>query len=143
MTEVSFHFDVPDKIAYACRLLRKAVRSGSSAVVAAPMDTLAQLDRALWAFDPLDFVAHVLVRPGQATPARFAPTPVWLAEQPADAPHQPVLLNLGREPAAGFESFERLIELVSRDDDDRQAGRRRWKHYSDRGYAIGRHQVAA
>ena len=34
MTEISFHFNVPDKLAYACRLLRKAVNAGNKVVVA-------------------------------------------------------------------------------------------------------------
>ena len=29
MTEVQFHFNVPDRLVYACRLLRKALRSGA------------------------------------------------------------------------------------------------------------------
>ena len=29
MTEIAFHFNAPDKLAYACRLLRKAVASGA------------------------------------------------------------------------------------------------------------------
>ena len=32
MTDVAFHFNAPDKLAYACRLLRKAVGSGSRVV---------------------------------------------------------------------------------------------------------------
>ena len=28
MTEVDFHFNAPDKLGYACRLLRKAVANG-------------------------------------------------------------------------------------------------------------------
>jgi len=42
----------------------------------------------------------------------------------------------------GFERFERLIEVVSQDDGDRQRARARWKHYADRGYAIQRHDLA-
>ena len=29
MTEIAFHFNVPDKLAYSCRLLRKAYLSGA------------------------------------------------------------------------------------------------------------------
>jgi DNA polymerase-3 subunit chi len=34
-----------------------------------------------------------------------------------------------------------VIEIVSGDDDDRQAARARWKHYAARGYAIQKHEV--
>ncbi|RYE57846.1 MAG: DNA polymerase III subunit chi, partial [Rhizobiaceae bacterium] len=42
----------------------------------------------------------------------------------------------------GFEQFERLIEVVTLDDQQRQDARGRWKHYADRGYAIVRHDLA-
>ena len=142
MTEVSFHFNVPDRLSYACRLLRKATRKGATVVVAAPAATLTALDRALWAFDPLDFVPHVRLRPGEAVQRRLSVTPLWLVEDAADASHHDVLVNLGEEPANGFESFNRLIEIVSTGDQDRAAARQRWKHYAQRGYQIERYEVA-
>ncbi|HET7794065.1 MAG TPA: DNA polymerase III subunit chi [Rhizobacter sp.] len=142
MTEVSFHFNVPDRMSYACRLLRKAVRRGARVVVAAPNQILGALDRQLWVFEPLDFVPHVHAKPGQPLAPRLQATPVWLTERVTEAPHHEVLLNMGDELVEGFETFERVIELVSADGPDRQAGRARWKHYSDRGYVIARHDVA-
>jgi DNA polymerase-3 subunit chi len=77
-----------------------------------------------------------------ATPAVLAASPVVLAESALSAPHQQVLVNLGGSVPEGFERFERLIEVVGPEDEDRQQGRRRWKHYADRGYAITRHDAA-
>ena len=62
MTEVTFHFNVPDRPGYACRLLRKATRSGALVVVTAGAAELAGLDRLLWTFDPIEFLPHVLHR---------------------------------------------------------------------------------
>jgi len=143
MTKVSFHFNVPHRLGYACRLLRKATRQGSRVAATGPAALLAELDRALWTFDPIEFVPHVRVAGGQALPERLRDTPVCLLEDLAGAPHHDVLLNLGAEPPAGFESFERLIEIVSTDDADRGAARLRWKHYATRGYAIEKHEVDA
>ena len=140
MTEISFHFNVPDKSAYACRLLRKAVNAGNKVKVVADPQTLAQLDVALWTFTPLDFVAHCH---GDGDPLTASFSPVLLGGTSAASDKVQILLNMGLELAAGFERFERLIELVSTDDDDRQAARLRWKHYSSRGYAITRHDLAA
>ncbi len=143
MTRVSFHFNVPQRLAYACRLLRKATRQNARVTVTGEARTLAELDRALWSFEPTEFIPHVLLRDGEAPPARLQATPVWLTATPAGAPHHEVLLNLGAEPPAGFESFERLIEIVSTDDAERAAARARWKHYAARGYAIEKHEVEA
>ena len=141
MTEVAFHFNVPDRLAYACRLLRKARRKGAKVAVTAPSETLGALDRALWTFEPNDFVPHVRLPCGGAFAPRLRPTPIWLVEQPADAPDHDVLLNLGHEMPLGFERFDRVIEIVSVGNEDRQSGRERWKQYTGRGYAITRHEV--
>jgi DNA polymerase III subunit chi len=141
MTEVTFHFNAPDKTGYACRLLRKAVGAGAKVVVTGDGALLRELDTALWTFSPLEFVPHCLGT--GSPPAVLAASPVVLSESARSAPHQQVLVNLGSAVPEGFERFERLIEVVTADEEERQQGRRRWKHYADRGYAITRHDLAA
>ncbi len=143
MTEVSFHFNVPERTAYACRLLRKALRSKARVVVTAPSEALAALDRALWAFDPMEFVPHLMAHPGQAVPDRLLATPIWLLEDASTAAQHDVLVNLGRDAPRGFETFARLIEIVSTGDEERSAARLRWKHYAARGYPIQTHEVGS
>ena len=137
MTGVEFHFNAPDKVGYACRLLRKAVGKGAKLVVTGEPALLRELDTALWTFSPLEFVPHCH---GESAPAAvLAASPVVLSQAAHAAPHQEVLVNLGPGVPAGFERFERLIEVVTADEEDRVQGRRRWKHYADRGYAILKH----
>lgn len=140
MKDVAFHFNAPDKLAYACRLLRKAVGSGAKVVVTAPAEALRQLDTLLWTFSPLDFVPHA--QSSEAAHVLAASPVILAASLAAELPHQQVLLNLGTEVPAGFERFERLIEVVSLDDADRQLARGRWKHYTDLDYDIIRHDLA-
>ena len=138
MTEVAFHFNAPNKLAYACRLLRKAVASGSRVVVTAEPEDLKTLDSLLWTFSQIDFVPHAM----QSASAKLvAASPVILSETTADVPHRQVLLNLGSGVPDGFEQFERVIEVVSHEDDDRKLARGRWKQYTDRGYDITRHDL--
>lgn len=144
MTEISFHFNVPDRTLYACRLLRKAGRRGNRVAVTGPAERLTGLDRALWGFDSVEFLPHLVVRQGDAaTLPRLRATPIWLVERTEDAPHHDVLVNLGEQLPEGFESFGRVIEIVSVDESERLAARQRWKHYANRGYAIDRHEVGA
>ena len=139
MTEIAFHFNVSDKLAYSCRLLRKAYLSGAKVVVTAGPEVLAELDQLLWSFSPTEFVPHCHV----SAPANsLAATPVLLAESLTACPHHGVLVNLGQNMPAEFERFERVIEVVTQADDDRLAARSRWKHYTDRGYAMKRHDFA-
>ena len=139
MTEVAFHFNVPDKLGYACRLLRKAYVAGAPVGVVAPAPLIGELDQALWSFSALDFVPHCMA---SAPADMLARTPVVLATETAPLPHSGVLVHLGSSVPAGFERFERLIELVGTDEADRTQARERWRHYADRGYNIQRHDVA-
>ena len=140
MTEVAFHFNVPDKLAYACRLLRKATGAGSRVVVTGEPALLRTLDTELWTFSALEFIAHA--HAASADAKVLAASPVVLADVPRATPHHEVLVNLGGPVPEGFERFERLIELVSQEEPDRLEARTRWKHYADRGYAITRHDLA-
>ena len=139
MTEIAFHFNAPDKLAYSCRLLRKALGSGARVVVTASADTLQRLDHILWTFSPTEFVPHCYDTKDAAV---LALSPVVLTATPAQAPHQQVLVNLGESVPAGFERFERLIEVVGINEDDRTQARQRWKQYADRGYTLQRHDLA-
>lgn len=140
MTEVAFHFGAPDRLAYVCRLLRKAVGSGARVVVVADADMVQQIDADLWALSATDFVAHCT---GGAESSVLSRSPVVLVTDlvQATGPRQ-VLLNLAESVPEGFDQFERLIEVVSRDGADRDPARRRWKQYTEWGYPITRHDLA-
>ncbi len=139
MTEVAFHFNAPDKLAYACRFARKVTRSGARLVIAAPTDTLALLDRQLWNLAPQDFVAHCMA---DADEDLVLASPVLLATDIRSVPHHDVLLNLHADLLEGFGQFGRLVEVVSAHDEiDRGQARARWRHYASRGYAITRHDL--
>ena len=139
MKEVEFHFNAPDKLAYSCRLLRKALASGARMVVLGQAPFLALLDALLWTFSPTEFMPHCRMTASAPT---LAASPIWLAEAiPAEVDHG-LLINLGPEVPEGFERFERFIEVVSRDEDDVQAGRQRWKHYKGLGCGLVRHDLA-
>ena len=142
MTGIDFHFNTPDKVNYACRLLRKAVAArGAQVVVVGEAALLDSIDLALWQLSPVDFIAHCTI---DADVAVLSRSPVVLVAQgAAQMPHRQVLLNLGAEVPNGFERFERLIDIVSDEEADRQSARIRWRHYADRGYAIVRHDYQA
>lgn len=140
MTEVAFHVNAPDKLAYACRLLRKAWRSGARVAVVGPTPVLHQLDDALWTFSAHDFIPHCL---GTADESVIRASAIVLVDDARSAPHQQVLVNLGEAVAPGFERFDRVIELADAGSDDVRAARVRWKHYASRGYVLTHLDAAA
>lgn len=141
MTEVQFHHGCADPLRHTCRLLQKAYESGARVAVTGTPQDLAALDLALWTFDELAFVPHARLSAAGAPSQRLRRTPIWLVDRAIDAPQASVLVNLGPTIAAGFESFERLFEVVGPDDEAKQAGRARWRHLHSRGYAIASHEV--
>jgi DNA polymerase III subunit chi len=138
MTRIDFHSNVPDKIAYTCRLVRKA-RAARFRVVLLTGDKaqLATLDEALWSFSALDFLPHV----GSDDPLA-ADTPIILtASDQAELPHHEILINLAPVTPTHFARFERMFEIISSDDADKAAGRERYRFYQQRGYPLT-HYVA-
>lgn len=139
MTEVAFHFNMPDKTAYLCRLLRKAAAQGAQVAVAGPEAMLGELDAALWSFSDTDFLPHCRA---DSDAIVLEASPIVLGGVPSQAPHHDVLLNLGAQVPAGFERFKRVIEIVGPDDQERSDARARWNSYQQRGYALVRHDFA-
>jgi DNA polymerase III subunit chi len=144
LAEVEFHTGVQSPVEFACRLLRKAQRSGARAWVTAPPDVLNELDRALWTFEERDFVPHARVQGAAAT--LLLRTPLWLAPAVADVtmPGAPrLLVNVGVAAPADHSGLDRLIEIVSIEVDDAQRGRERWRAYKAAGLHIVHHQAVS
>lgn len=138
MTTIDFYFNATDRLQVACRLAGKALARSKGVVIYAPLADLAQqIDRLLWAWPATGFVPHCMAHDALADE-----TPVLIASDPGSAPVRDVLLNLGEDCPEFFERFDRLLEIVSQDDADRQAARARYAWYRDRGYGIRKHDLA-
>lgn len=139
MTEVAFHFNAPDKLAYVCRFARKAVRQDARVVITGGEQDLQRLDRMLWAMGPTDFVAHCL---DDADEQMRQASPVLLTTDPRACTERDLLVNVGDMVPQGFERYARLVEVVSQSDQaDRGHARTRWRHYAGQGLAIVRHDL--
>jgi DNA polymerase-3 subunit chi len=139
---IDFHFNVDHPVIHACRVVRKAVGNGRTVLVfSRDAQRLARLDSALWTFSALDFLPHVYADSELADR-----TPVWLSMTPACERDRDVLLLLDDEAAPDFEHwferFERVIEIVSNEAEDRARARARFKAYRERGFAPRSHEIA-
>jgi DNA polymerase-3 subunit chi len=138
MTQIEFHFNATDKLAYACRLLRKATSQGARLFVVAEPDFLRQLDVALWSVSPHDFVSHCMA--SDVAHVLNASAVVMGAHLQAISGVQ-TAINFSPLVPQGFESFQRLIDVVSDDPSDRAEARVRWKQYTAQGYTLLRHDL--
>ena len=143
MGTVAFHSGVTDKLAYTCRLVRKAWRSGQRVVVTGSADQLARLDSLLWTFEKGEFLPHARLRAGQALAAHLRRTPVLLADVATEAGHREVLVNLGPAGVPGHGHFARVFEIVADSADDIQRGRLRWRAYLAEGVTPDSHVTNA
>ena len=138
MTRIDFYFEAEDKLQIACRLSAKAAQQKLRVLIYAPDEAGAQrIDRLLWTWQATGFLPHCMTRSPLA-----AQTPVLITCDPEDTPHDQVLLNLHHAWPPAFSRFERLVEIVSREDEDREAARARFRFYRDRGYDIVKHDLS-
>lgn len=133
MTRIDFHTNIPDKLAYACRLARKALAArGKLVLLAEDAAQAAKLNDALWTFSDTDFLPHVMA--GDA----LAPhTPVIVThDETGDFPHADMLVNLTRRVPSTVDKFQRVFEIISTDEDDAAAGRKRYVAYKQQSYPL-------
>jgi DNA polymerase-3 subunit chi len=140
MQEVAFHFNAPDKLGYACRLLRKAHARGARLMVLAEPADVSALDQQLWTLAQGEFIAHCR---SDDPPHVRAHSPILIASAPvlpADFEAQ-VLVNLTQQMPQDFERFDRVIEVVSSDEGDRLLARERWRAYRQAGHEPVQHDL--
>ncbi len=140
MTEIDFYTHVEDRQRVACQLVLKArERNLKVLILVDDEDQLRRLDDYLWSFQAQSFVPHCRMDDPLA-----ADTPVLLAVDTENAcPHTELLVNLRNTTPPGFARFQRLLEVVSTDAQDRALARERFKFYRDRGYALRTHDLGA
>lgn len=133
MTRIDFHTNIPDKLRYACRLARKAYAAGGKLVLLTEDAAQAeQLNEALWTVSETDFLPHVLAGDPLA-----AQTPIIVTDSDeADLPHGDMLVNLTRRTPANVDRFNRVFEIISTDEDDAAAGRKRYVAYKQQSYPL-------
>lgn len=138
MTRIDFYFEAEDRLQVACRLSAKAAQQKLRVLIYAADGAQAQrIDKMLWTWQATGFLPHCMTRSPLA-----AETPVLITYDPEDTPHNEVLLNLHSEWPPAFSRFQRLVEIVGRDDADREAARGRFRFYRDRGYDIANHDLS-
>lgn len=121
---------------FACKLAEKAYRLKHRVhILAASATEAEQLDTLLWTFRDGSFVPHELGNSGEGE------APVTIGSDNPSARECDLLINLSVDIPEQAESFPRVAELVSSDDDCRQASRKRYAAYREQGHDIRTHQI--
>ncbi|MDF0604799.1 DNA polymerase III subunit chi [Neisseriaceae bacterium TC5R-5] len=139
MSRIDFYTKVADPQAFACLLAVKVLQKKERLLIC--LDNERELEvfsNRLWSFGDTRFVPHCRL----GAPEQYD-TPIWLTHDlPDSLQHHPVMLNLARELPASLERFDRILEIVGRDEVSLDTARERFKVYRLRGYAIEHHDMS-
>lgn len=109
----------------ACRLAEKAYAQGMSVFIrTGDAQRTRSLDELLWTFRGGSFVPHA------TRDLADEHTPVVLGEEHGGG-EVTLLINLAGEPPARNTPCRRIAEIVGPGQDERRAGRSRFRHYRD------------
>ncbi len=123
---------------FACRLAEKAYRLDNTVHIhLGNRDDAEHIDELLWTFRDGSFVPHHLL--DSVADDRRSPVTIGCAKAPESACD--LLINLCDEIPSFAEAFPRIAELVTSDDECRQASRRRFAAYRDQGHTLETHNV--
>jgi DNA polymerase-3 subunit chi len=127
-----------DRFLLTCRLAERIYEGRTMRVyIYVPDPSHAEhLDRLLWTFKEQSFIPHGRI--GKTDPQL---TPVLIGGDAGPAQEDQVLINLDRSVPDFFARFERLCEPIDQDPSVRDAGRRRFRYYRDRGYELHHHKI--
>jgi len=139
MTSIDFYTNCADRFEVASKLVAKAwAQHGSVRVLTDGSRGTEEFGRLLWSSPATGFFPHCQLASPLAAQTPIVVDHVLDHEGPAA-----VLINLHALPPPFFSRFERLAEIVSRDEAELAAGRERWKFYKARGYEIRSYDLSA
>jgi DNA polymerase-3 subunit chi len=120
-------------------LLRKAFVNGARVAVIGPKGLLDELNIVLWTFSSTDFLPHCA---SEDDLGMIQKSSIVLFSSVCSVPLVgDTLINLSETVPEGFERYARLIEVVTRDDDDKRKARGRWRRYAEMGIPLVRYEV--
>ncbi len=126
------------RVLLACRLADKAYNLGYTVYLFASSEArIVALDDLLWTFRQDSFIPHErypLI--GEES------SPVLIGMTPPTAVATQVLINCTDTFPAGFERFERVIELVDQHPEVLAQSRDRFKQYREQGYTPETHRLS-
>jgi DNA polymerase-3 subunit chi len=137
VTEILFYTFADNPLDVARRVAAKACGQGRRVMIYAPDAATADaIDRLLWTTPALGFVPHC-----RDDDALADETPVLIGANPDALGSADVMINLHHEQPPAFARFERLVEIVGPDQNQREQGRDRYRFYQTRGYAMKTHDL--
>lgn len=143
MARVDFAFGASDRVTQAARTTLRHVAKGARVFAySTQAPRLESFDQALWTIDDIAFVPHEPLGE-RATPGLrvyLVNAQSWGLLRETIGPGD-WLLNLDDDCPPSIEGIDRVLEIVTEDDLDRELARTRWRHYQQLGAELHAHKL--
>ena len=145
MTRIDFYIS-PNQSAVAslqlaCRIAETAYNKQHRIYIHAyDAQQASQLDDLLWTFRDISFVPHISLLEQTSDEQRAQAAVIIGCAEPPNVPPD-VMINLAHEVPDFFSRFERVAEIVSGPETERNIARSRFKFYRERGYPLETHEL--
>ena len=127
------------KLKLASRLCNKLCKLNKKALVYTSDANESQLlDDLMWQYNDTSFVPHEVIQPNSI---QLELSPVHISHTTELPQKYDVLINLNGQIPEHHNQFERIAELVSNDDQDKQLARQRYKVYMDNSSELSTHNI--
>jgi len=138
VTLIDFYVNSDNRLQTLSSLCVKAMRQGARLFVLTPdLEATERVDRYLWTQPAIGFFPHC-----RANHRLAETTPIIVDHVLDPVVHEQVLVNFCSDNPQSFSRFERLIEIVGQEEEDKTQARDRFRFYRDRGYEIRTHDLA-
>jgi DNA polymerase-3 subunit chi len=128
------------RLTLACRLAEKAAAEDHEVLINAESESEGlRLDELLWTFSQGSFLPHRLLSDGNDSD-EGEPVLIGCGQAPGDG-RWDLLINLAPAVPDFFSRFSRVAEVVGTEEENKAAGRERFRYYRDRGYELRTHKV--
>ncbi len=144
MARIDFAFGAEQRLTQACQTVLRQYLAGQRVLVYCPDEQrLATFDRLLWAVEDTAFVPHVTSDSVHAASIAVVMVQNNLDDALSKLREHTWLLNLSDDCPPNLGSVNRVLEIVSEDEDDKLAARARWSVYKTQGHELKAHRLGA
>ena len=125
MTIVTFYFNVKQREAALCQLVEKALKQQLRIHILTENETDSmKLDRLLWQLPSIGFLPHCA-----ADHALASQTPILIDHRDSLFSSADVLFNWHKEIPSRLDAYQRIIEIVDGNEENKLEARQRFRDY--------------
>ena len=136
MKQIDFHYHVPNRSLYACKLVKKVTGLQMSVVLfSSNVDFLKLVYDDLWRFEDMTFISHAWADSEYARDTNV----LFATDLKKIKPHDVLILlddNVPEDWMQSFEKFNRIVDIVGTSEAELQTSRARFRLYKASGVAL-------